>query len=99
MIVYLSQHLCFDMDYGTAHSWRMLLDDPSFELYYEEHDIENLKYILIMDERYGNTIQAGNPEGTVDNPNRNVKEGWLYEIMQNEYTCMEVPCGTLYTRK
>lgn len=92
-------YLCFEMDYGMPHSWRMLIDDPSFEIYYKEHDIDNLKYILIMDERYGNTIQAGNPEGTVDNPNRNVKEGWLYEIMKNEYTCMDVPCGTLYTRK
>lgn len=93
-------YVCTDVHSGGFSVWKNYMDAPLLEEYYRYHDIENLKYVIVLDEAVGSYIQAGNIEGTNDRPNRNDKEGFLWDyIGNNTYEKMEFECGVLYVRK
>lgn len=83
---------------GAPVAWRVEINDERLEEYYDSHDINYLKYVLVLKEEYGGYIGAGNPEGTFLTPNENEISGWLGNILKKEYDIVNMRCGTLYVR-
>lgn len=83
---------------GAPTAWTCGINDPRIEMYYRTHDIERLKYVLVLREELGGYTGAGNPEGTFLTPNQNEVSGWLGDLLEREYSAAALDCGTLYVR-
>lgn len=83
---------------GAPTAWKCGISDSKVEEYFFSHDINCLKYVLVLQEEYGGYIGAGNPEGTYLTPNENDISGWLGDILDKEYNAVDMECGTLYVR-
>lgn len=85
---------------GAPHPYNLPINSSVLEDYYKTHTISQLKFVLILDDEYGDYEQAMNPEGTYDTPNKNELGGDLWELLNSDkYEKMSVPCGVLYQRK
>lgn len=83
---------------GAPTAWTCEISDPKIETYYRTHDIERLKYVLVLREELGGYTGAGNPEGTFLKPNQNEVSGWLGDLLESEYSAETLGCGILYVR-
>ena len=89
-------YVCTEVRNGGISPWRIYLDEPLMKQYYKYHDIENLKYVVVLNKDVGNYVAAGTPEGTDQAPNEN-KEGFIYDyIKENSYMKIGFKSGMLY---
>lgn len=92
-------YVCTSIHNGAPSPWIHTLEDPLVALYYETHDMEKLKYILVLEKEYGGFQVAGNVEGTNLNPNENKNQGEIWEKILKDYDVIKFECGDLYIHK
>lgn len=93
-------YLCTDIPCGVLTTWRLALDDERLEEYFTTHKQQNLKYVFVINETYGNfSAVRFNNDGGKATPNKNNMQGFLYEnLVSGSYKPVQYDAGTLYIR-
>lgn len=91
-------YLCSDNEYGVPSSWRMPIDSPRLEEYFELNPEKIPTCIFVLNPAYGDFesswIQSNEK---VERPNENDKQGFLMDyILKNNYEEIRLECATIY---
>jgi len=94
-------YLCTNNGYGVPSSWRMPLDSPRLEEYYDLNPEKIPTCIFVLNPSYGgfeSSLIQGNEKA--DYPNENKAEGYLTDyIREHDYEVIELDCATIYRSK
>ncbi len=94
-------YLCTNNSYGAPSSWRMPLDSPRLEEYYDLNPEKIPTCIFVLNPSYGDfesSLIQGNEKA--DYPNENREEGYLTDyIREHDYEVIELDCATIYRSK
>lgn len=91
-------YLCTNNEYGVPSSWRMPIDSPRLEEYFELNPEKLPTCIFVLNPAYGDfeSSMIQNNE-KVEFPNENNMEGYLYEyIQEHDYEVIELECAIIY---
>lgn len=94
-------YLCTDNEYGTPSSWRVAMDSPRLEEYYELYPDKLPTCVFVLSPEYGSfesSMIQGNEKS--DEPNVNRLRGYLYDyIMENDYEMIETEAAMIFRSK
>lgn len=96
-------YLCTDNHYATPSSWRLPLNSPRIEEYFNSDTGNGAERklpscVFVIDEKYGafeSSLILSNEKA--DTPNSNELEGYLYDyLIENGYEKKDVKSGVIY---
>jgi len=91
-------YLCTDRPIGAPTTWRIYTNSSVLQGYYELYPNRLPETVLILGEEMGAYTSTIQPEENPA-PNMPANEGFLLELLQEDYAAEATPAGTLYRRK